>query len=74
MLPREQFQVSTMTYDPEQPQLAHRFSLRDDGTRGNAREGGGCPESILQKLRCVSQLSWAQAFQGGQTAQALTYL
>lgn len=47
MLPQGQFQVSTMTYDLEQPQLAHRFSMRDEGTCGNAR---GYPESMLQAL------------------------
>lgn len=43
MLPQEQFQVPTMTYDPEQPQLAHRFSMRDVGTLG----GRGYPGSMF---------------------------
>lgn len=42
MLPQEQSRVPTMTYDPEQPQLAHRFSMRDEGTCG---DGSGFPES-----------------------------
>lgn len=60
MLPQEQFRVPTMTYDPEQPQLTHRFSIRDEGTCGDA---SGYPESTFQKLRCMSHLCWAQAFQ-----------
>lgn len=54
MLPQEQFQVPTTTYDPEQPQLPHRFSMRGEGTCGNAR---------FPKLRCISHLFWAQVFQ-----------
>lgn len=65
MLPQGQFQVSTMTYDPEQPQLAHRFSMKDEGTCGNARR---YPESMLQalpgKFRYISCLRCAKGFQG----------
>lgn len=37
MLPQEQFRVPTMTYDPEQPQRAHGFSVRDEGSCGDAQ-------------------------------------
>lgn len=37
--------------------------MRDEGTCGNA---SGYPDSIFQKLRCISHLCWAQAFRVGR--------